>query len=324
MSELAFDHRIQCIDNRHQVNQQENIRELVNAIEVFFVQLGRLSFSFPFWRFFATSDWRKFEKAGTFIYSMVRKYIEQAAQRQQSAQKSLTPQVSTSIPTTATDEQNKKSILEEFLARKEKYGLELEDVVAIMTDFLVAGVDTTSNSLYYMLYELGINPQIQERLHNEIDSVLGSEREVTAEHIEKMKYLKCVFKESMRLHSTVPANARILSQDLILDQYNIPKNTIMLFANSYLTRSERFFKNPLKFDPSRWEAPNLHPYAALPFGHGVRMCIGRRVAEQELYLTLIKLVQAFKIEYAGQQVPGLKTGLIASPDQPLDLKFIRR
>lgn len=221
-------------------------------------------------------------------------------------------------------EENKKSILEEFLARKEKFGLELEDVVAIMTDFLVAGVDTTSNSLYYMLYELCINPNIQERLHKEIDTVIGTDKEVTAQHIEKMKYLKCVFKESMRLHSTVPANARILSQDLILDQYKIPKGTIMLFANSHVTSSERFFKNANTFDPSRWEAPSSHPYAALPFGHGVRMCIGRRVAEQEMYLTLIKLIQAYRIEYAGENVPGLKTGLIAAPDQPLNLKFTRR
>lgn len=148
-----------------------------------------------------------------------------------------------------------------------------------------------------------------------------------------MKYLKCVFKESMRLHSTVPANARILSQDLTLDSYSIPKGTIMLFANSHVTRSERFFKNALKFDPSRWEAttsavaagcPAHHPYAALPFGHGVRMCVGRRVAEQELYLTLIKLVQAFQIKFVGENAPGLKTSLIASPDQPLDLKFTRR
>lgn len=313
MSELAFDHRIKCVDDRHRTS--ESIRDLVNNIEDFFVYLGRLSFSFPFWRLFPTSDWRKFEKAGTFIYSQVRKYIEQA--QRQLAQKSLSGQ-----------DDSKKSILEEFLARKEKYGLELEDVVSIMTDFLVAGVDTTSNSLYYMLYELGINPNIQERLYNEIDSVIGSDKEVTAEHIEKMKYLKCVFKESMRLHSTVPANARILSQDLVLDQYKIPKGTYMLFANSHITRSERFFKNARTFDPSRWEASNSqqqsHPYAALPFGHGVRMCIGRRVAEQELYLTLIKLVQAFRIEDASEKVPGLKTGLIAAPDQPLNLKLIRR
>jgi cytochrome P450 len=149
VSELAFDHRIHCVNEKHP--ESSTVREVVNAIEEFFVQLGRLAFSFPFWRFYPTSDWRKFEKAGTFIYSIVRKYIERAQQDlAEKAEKNIT-------------DNGKKSILEEFLLRKEKYDLKLEDVVSIMTDFLVAGVDTTSNSLYYMLYELGINPDIQER-----------------------------------------------------------------------------------------------------------------------------------------------------------------
>lgn len=151
VSELAFDHRIKCVND--EFNSSEHIRDLVNAIETFFIQLGRLAFSFPFWRFFPTSDWRKFEKAGLLIYSIVRKYIEQAAQRLKDG----------STTTVDVASGNKKSILEEFLTQKEKYGLEIEDVVSIMTDFLVAGVDTTSNSLYYLLYELGINPNIQER-----------------------------------------------------------------------------------------------------------------------------------------------------------------
>jgi cytochrome P450 len=101
----------------------------------------------------------------------------------------------------------------------------------------------------------------------------------------------------------------------------------MLFCNSFITRSERFFRNASQFDPSRWEKEEItctHPYAALPFGFGPRACIGRRIAEQEIYLTLIKLVQTFKIVYNDESALGLKTGLIASPDRPLNLTFQRR
>ncbi len=63
----------------------------------------------------------------------------------------------------------------------------------------------------------------------------------------------------------------------------------MLFANSSITLSEKYFKNALKFDPMRWDAEHtIHPYANLPFGIGIRMCLGRRIAEQEIYLTIIK------------------------------------
>ena len=62
----------------------------------------------------------------------------------------------------------------------------------------------------------------------------------------------------------------------------------------YTTTSERFFKDPLKFDPSRWQRDEsgeepIDPYSSLPFGFGTRMCIGRRTAEQELYLTVAKV-----------------------------------
>lgn len=126
VSELAFDHRIRCVDSRN--GQDKYVEELVNAIEVFFIQLGRLSFSFPFWQFYPTKDWKKFEKAGTFIYDVVRGYIKYAQDMLDNDE--------------SMSKSKKKSILAEFLSRKEKYNLCLEDVVSIMTDFLIAGVDT--------------------------------------------------------------------------------------------------------------------------------------------------------------------------------------
>lgn len=68
----------------------------------------------------------------------------------------------------------------------------------------------------------------------------------------------------------------------------------MILSTTYITKSERFFKNAHKFDPHRWEraevgAELIDPYANLPFGFGARMCIGRRIAEQEIYLSMIKV-----------------------------------
>ncbi len=62
----------------------------------------------------------------------------------------------------------------------------------------------------------------------------------------------------------------------------------------YMTRAERYFKEQSKFEPKRWikgekESANVHPYSHLPFGFGARMCIGRRIAEQEIYTTIAKV-----------------------------------
>ena len=102
----------------------------------------------------------------------------------------------------------------------------------------------------------------------------------------------------------------------------------MIFSNAVVTRSEKYFKDPLVFDPDRWLDESLsevkhHPYASLPFGHGARMCLGQHIAYQEIYLTIIKLLQNFEIIYLGNK-PGFKIALIASPDTQLKLAFTKR
>lgn len=145
----------------------------------------------------------------------------------------------------------------------------------------------------------------------------------------------------------MPANSRIAEQDFVIGDYLIPKGVIFIkkmfkknfklkqlnsllkvnivFCNSYITQSENYFKNASKFDPERWsrDVDSIHPYSTLAFGFGSRMCIGRRVAEQEIYLTLIKVIQNYRLEYLGPK-PGVKIGLVVAPNISLDLNFYKR
>jgi cytochrome P450 len=127
------------------------------------------------------------------------------------------------------------------------------------------------------------------------------------------------------MHSIVPVNAKILSEDLVLDNYFVPKDTLIMFCNSYITQSDRFFKNPKKFDPTRWEREDteINPYSTLAFGFGARMCVGRRVAEQEIYLTIVKILQNYRLEYH-ETVPDIKIGSLLTPDRPLNIFFHKR
>ena len=305
LTEVVLNKRLKCIDEK---TRAPNTDEFVRVIEEFFVTLGLLLFSSPLWRYYPTKDWKKFEKLGLYIYGTVTKFIQEAQDEM------------------AKDpEKSKDTILGQFMARQEKSKLELKDIVSIMTDLLIAGVDTTSTSLYHLMYELALNPNVQQKLYEEIDTVMKGDRVLTEDHLEKMKYMKNVFKESSRLHSVVPSNARILNEDIVLENYLIPKGTMMNLCNSYITQSERYFKNPTKFIPERWdrEDTEIHPYATLAFGFGARMCIGRRLAEQEVYITLIKLVQNYRMEYY-ESPPNLRTGLLATPDKPLNITLFKR
>lgn len=99
-----------------------------------------------------------------------------------------------------------------------------------------------------------------------------------------------------------------------------------MYSNYLAGISEELFKFPLEFRPERWlneDLGKIHPFATLPFGVGPRMCIGRRIAEAEMYLLATKLVQRFVLEYHEEPVePTFR--LMTVPDRPIRIKFIDR
>ena len=89
---------------------------------------------------------------------------------------------------------------------------------------------------------------------------------------------------------------------------------------------EQYFPKPLEFIPERWikgdpQESHHNPYTLLSFGHGTRMCIGRRLAELEMWQLTVKVLQNFQIEYHHKDIGSL-TRLVNTPDQPLRFKFV--
>ncbi|XP_078380880.1 cytochrome P450 10-like isoform X2 [Oculina patagonica] len=189
-----------------------------------------------------------------------------------------------------------------------------------------AGVETTAGGLLWLLYDLACNPKAQEKVHEEVISLVGPHGDFAPESFAKLVYVKACVKESMRLHPGAFAWARVLTQDVVLSTYNVPSGTTVMYSNYLSGRSEKLFKFPLEFKPERWlneDLGKIHPFATLPFGVGTRMCIGRRVAEAEIYLLATKLVQRFRLEYDDSTV-GMEFRVVAVPDRTLKIKFIDR
>ena len=89
--------------------------------------------------------------------------------------------------------------------------------------------------------------------------------------------------------------------------------------------SEQFFKEPEKYIPQRWlreTGDKINPYSFLPFGHGPRQCIGRRVAELEMYIYIIKLLQTFKLEHHGETGMIFKVGIY--PEKRMNFQIEER
>ncbi|KAJ0070558.1 hypothetical protein NL108_015880, partial [Boleophthalmus pectinirostris] len=167
--------------------------------------------------------------------------------------------------------------------------MSLKDVYGSVAELLLAGVDTTSNTLTWALHLLSLNPEVQRRLYSEVSQ---SGPEPSAEEVTRMPYLKATIKETLRMYPVVPMNARIFSEkDVVIGGYYFPKKTPFVFYHYAISHDERTFPAAFEFHPERWirDGHSLpHPFGSIPFGFGVRGCVGRRIAELEMTMALFQ------------------------------------
>ncbi|XP_072024768.1 25-hydroxyvitamin D-1 alpha hydroxylase, mitochondrial-like [Amphiura filiformis] len=195
------------------------------------------------------------------------------------------------------------------------------EIYGNMAELLPASVDTTSSSMTWCMYLLAQHPEIQERLHQEITAKYPVDRTISREDIDSMPYLKAVIKETLRLYPVTLATARILDEDIVIKGYQIPAGVNINTSFYCAGRDPEIFEDPESFRPDRWLDPNNKPYpfASMPFGLGARMCLGRRVAEQEMYLATTEISRNFFLE--STKDVAARTRLVITPDQPIQLKF---
>ena len=218
----------------------------------------------------------------------------------------------------------------EFLLSSGK--LTKDDLLATVIDVLFAGVDTTSNTMQWVLYMMAKNPDKQDILRQEVLSVLGDTTLATPTTLAKMPYLKAWVRETLRLYPFI-AIPREPTEDLILSGYLIPGGTAqVIFLFFAMGRDEEVFENAEAFKPERWlrkkdfvSTEAVEAFSSIPFGFGTRMCVGRRIAELELYLLLARIVQQFEISYPpdAEKVECLTRG-VTIPDRAVRVKFVDR
>uniref|UniRef100_A0A7N8X970 Cytochrome P450, family 27, subfamily A, polypeptide 1, gene 2 n=1 Tax=Mastacembelus armatus TaxID=205130 RepID=A0A7N8X970_9TELE len=171
--------------------------------------------------------------------------------------------------------------------------MSIKNVYGSITELLLAGVDTTSNTLTWTLHLLSKNPQIQGRLYNEVSTFIPADRIPSAEEVTQMPYLRAVVKEALRMYPVVPMNARIIiDKNVTIGGYHFKKNTAFTFCHYAISHDEDTFPEPFIFKPERWLRDGRkkpHPFGSIPFGFGVRGCVGRRIAELEMYMVLFRV-----------------------------------
>lgn len=191
--------------------------------------------------------------------------------------------------------------------------------------FFLAGHETTATSLTWAHYALALNPEVRQKMIDEIHSVLGYDRDPTYEDLSKMEYLEQVANEVMRLYPPIYMFARNALAEDNIDGYSVPKGMNVIMSQYTLHHDPLLWEEPEVFKPERFEKEkmkNMHKYAFFPFGGGPRTCIGKPFALLEMKIILAKMYQnhTFELQNTEKIYPTTHFTLRPSQDIMLQVK----
>ncbi|XP_064613084.1 probable cytochrome P450 CYP44 [Liolophura sinensis] len=304
----AFDTHFGCIANKDHTEAQA----IIDANALIFRLSVDMKFSVPWYKIFPTPKRRRIYAAEDYILSIVQKHVDQTVEKIKVLQDK------------GELLDGQYSFLTYLLSREQ---LTYTDIVILTLSLPFDGVSTNARMLYFNMYCIAKNPDVQKKLYNEIEQHLPGDEPLTPEKLSKLSYLKACVKETFRFFPIGLEISRILKKDMVIGGYQLPAGTQLEMNNFVMAMLPEYFVSPERYLPERWikdtSTQNIHPFIMIPFGHGPRMCVGRRFAEQELYTMLTKLFKTFHIEWTGADLDK-SYRILTEPSRPSQFIFTER
>ncbi|KAI6120009.1 cytochrome P450 [Pisolithus croceorrhizus] len=224
------------------------------------------------------------------------------------------------------------SFISDMLAQGE---VDESDAKETATGIYLAASETTSSTLKVLVLAMILNPGIQDKVHAELDAVVGKGVLPRFEDRERLPYLQATMYEVMRWNPAVPLGVpHATTADDIVDGYHIPKGTLVIFNTWAMANNE--YSDPERFDPTRYLTVDekLQPDAKQSnskfFGFGRRMCPGRFFADDSLWAAAAVILSTFRFEKAkdafGKEIevePVFRRGVVSYP-APCQCSIINR
>lgn len=294
---LAFGQDTNTLETEGDVIQQ-------HLDKIFPTLQRRLLMPFAYWRYFRLPTDRDAEKSVGIVYQAVTKFIEQAKKALDDS-----PQL----------RENPENLLQSLLmaATSEDVAVEGEgfsekEVADNVMTMLLAGEDTTANSLAWTIYFLVKYPEVQHKLRAEIFSVLGDAPIAEFEQLRDLPYLDGVIHEAMRLKPVAPLNVVEANVDCVVDNLSFKKGDFVTILARTMATNPSDFPDAQSYKPERWLANarinvgagagagdkgerQVNQRAFIPFGSGPRLCPGRSLALLEMKMVLVMMMQNFTI-----------------------------
>jgi cytochrome P450 len=205
-------------------------------------------------------------------------------------------------------------------------GLTTEQLCHEILGVIIAGYETTSNALAWVIYQLATHEETQRRVRAEVDAVLGGRRPTFAD-LSALEYTRMVVDETVRLCTPAWHTMRRAVADDVVGGYRIPRGSDIYLNMFTLHRHPRFWPDPERFDPDRFRPAAVqqrprHVYQ--PFGSGPRHCLGKHFALTELVLVTAMFTQSLTaVRPPGQPPVGFAPLVTLHPKGGIHLTMIR-
>nr|XP_057943563.1 thromboxane-A synthase isoform X2 [Doryrhamphus excisus] len=204
-----------------------------------------------------------------------------------------------------------------------------DEIIGQAFVFLLAGYETSSNTLGFTCYLLALHSECQQRVQEEVDDFFRRHESPDYMNVQELKYLDMVVSEALRLYPPAFRFARDIEEDCVVNGVFFPKGASLEIPAGFLHSDPEHWPEPEKFIPERFtpEAKaSRHPFVYLPFGAGPRNCVGMRLAQLEIKMALVRLFHRFTLLMCSEtKVPlELKSASTLGPKNGIFVKIARR
>lgn len=278
---LAFGADVNTLESDDEIIQQ-------HLDKIFPVLFRRVFSLLPWWRWFPRAADRQLDRSVIAVNAAIAGFIAQAR-----ARLAADPQRRIQPP----------NLLEAMIVAADEgdSGVTDREVAGNVLTMLLAGEDTTANTLAWMIYLLQRHPDVLQRVQAEVRALALDSRAFTPEHMAGLDYLEACAHETMRLKPVGPFQVIEALRDTEIAGIRVPERTGVWCVMRGDSLSERHFPNPLAFQPERWlaeggaGAASSAKRVSMPFGAGPRVCPGRYLALLEMKMAMAMLLTHFDI-----------------------------
>ncbi len=280
---IAFGYEIDTIHT--------NESDFQKHLEVIFPMINeRITAPIPLWRYIKQKKDKKLEEAIQSIETIIHRFINETRQK---------------LEENPLLKKQPSNFLEALLTEEGGAQFSDEEIYGNIFTMLLAGEDTTSNTISWIIYYLSQNSEMVNTIRQEAIEVYG-ENEVskTTQELVKLTYTNAVVQEAIRLKPTTPQLYLEANEEVVVEGLLIPKGTKIIIQNKVAQTQEKYFTDADQFMPERWiksKCP-MHqqhsPEVVKAFGGGARFCPGKYLAINEMLILVSAICKNFNITLA--------------------------